>query len=271
LAAAVSWGAGDFGGGVMTRRTPVLGVVLISQIVGVVIAVVLMVAQQETAPSGPDIGWAVVGGFLGGVGITSLYRGLALGRMGIVAPVTGVLAALIPVGAGFILEGPPSQLVLIGIVVALIAVILVSRVADEGGGREGLGLALLAGTTIGAFGVVIAQFSEGHVFGPLAVVRGTESILLAALVLATRSAWRPARRHVPVLSLIGVADMAGNTFYLLAIQAGALAIASVVSSLYPVITVLLAAILLRERVTATHAVGIVLAATAIVLIGIGSA
>ena len=82
------------------------------------------------------------------------------------------MAALIPVVAGIVLEGLPDRIVLVGIGLALVAVVLVSRVADEGGGRQGLGLALLAGTTIGLFGVVINQISDGHVFGPLAVIRG---------------------------------------------------------------------------------------------------
>jgi drug/metabolite transporter (DMT)-like permease len=249
----------------------VYGVVLISQLVGAALAVGLAVVRAETAPTGPDILWSIVGGLLGAIGITALYRGLAVGRMGIVAPVTGVLAALIPVIAGIVFEGIPGPLVLVGIAIAFIAVVLVSRVADEGGGRAGLGLALVAGTAIGGFGVAIAQLSDGHVFGPLAIIRAVEAVLIVAFVLATRSAWRPALGLAPALLLIGIADMAGNGFYILAVQTGALAIASIVSSLYPVTTVILAAVILRERVTGVHLVGIVLAALAIVSIGAGSA
>ena len=179
--------------------------------------------------------------------------------MGIVAPVTGVLAALIPVVAGIVLEGWPATMVLVGIGLALVAVVLVSRVEDEGGGRQGLGLALLAGTTIGLFGVVVDQISDGHVFAPLAIVRGSEALLIVAIILVTRSAWRPTANLLPVLLAIGVLDMAGNAGYIAAVQTGALAIASVVSGLYPVTTVVLAATFLHERVTRSHAVGIVLA------------
>lgn len=246
------------------------GVVLISQVVGTALAICLAVGRAEGLPTTADVGWSLVGGVVGGIGIASLYQALAVGRMGIVAPVTGVLAAIIPVVAGIVLEGWPDALVTVGIVVAIVAVILVSRVADAGGGRAGLGLALLAGTTIGIFGVLIAQLSDGHVFGPLAIVRSAEACLIVAVIVVTRSPWRPARRLVPAIVGVGVLDMAGNGFYILAVQSGALAVASVVSSLYPVTTVILAAVFLRERVTRLHAVGIGLAVLAIVLIGVGS-
>jgi drug/metabolite transporter (DMT)-like permease len=158
----------------------------------------------------------------------------------------------------------------VGIVVALAAVLLVSRVADEGGGRAGLSEALLAGTSIGLFGVVISQLSDGHVFGPLTVIRGVQAVLVVVAVVVTRSAWRPRRGLLPAIAAVGVADMAGNSLYLLAVQAGSLAVASVLSALYPVVTVILAAAVLKERVTRDHLVGIGLAVLAIVLIGVGS-
>ncbi len=212
----------------------------------------------------------MVAGIFGGIGITALYRGLAIGRMGIVAPITGVLAAVIPVIAGIVLEGWPDALVLGGIAIALVAVLLVSRVPDDRGGRAGLAEALVAGTTIGLFGVVISQLNEGSVFGPLTVIRGVQALLVIGIVVVTRSAWRPPTALLPAIAAIGVADMAGNALFILAVQAGALAIASVLSALYPVVTVILAASLLKERVTREHMVGIALAVLAIVCIGAGS-
>ena len=235
------------------------------------ITVVIAVLRVEPFPAGQDLLLSLLAGGLGGVGITCLYRGLAVGRMGIVAPVTGVLAAVIPVTAGIVLEGLPRDLVLGGIVLAIVAVVLVSRVADEGGGRSGLTEALVAGVAIGLFGVVISQLSDGIVFSALSVIRATQSVLVVGVVLITRSAWRLPRALLAPIALVGVVDMAGNSFYLLAVQSGALAVASVLSSLYPVTTVILAAIVLRERVTRDHALGIVLAAAAILMIGLGSA
>ena len=255
----------------MSRRAAVYGVVLISQLVGMVIALGLAVIGGETVPEARDVGLAALAGALGVIGITALYRGLAVGRMGIVAPVTGVLGAVIPVAAGIVLEGLPATVVLVGIALALLAVLLVTRVEDEGGGRSGLVLALVAGTAIGCFSIVIAQLGEGHVYGSLTIIRAVEACLIVGVIFATRAAWRPPRAFVLPIVGIGVADMAGNAFYLLALQVGALAVAAVVSSLYPVVTVILATVFLHERVTRSHASGIALAALAIALIGIGNA
>lgn len=247
------------------------GVVLLSQFTGMAISFGLAVLGGESAPGGVDLLLCLLAGVFGGIGITALYRGLAIGRMGIVAPVTGLLAAVIPVGAGIVFEGLPGAVVLAGIGLAIVSVVLVSRVADEGGGRAGLTEALVAGVAIGCFGVVIAGLSEGNVFSSLTVIRLVQAALVIATVLATRSAWRPPTKAVPAILVVGVLDMAGNSFYLLAVQTGALAVASVLSALYPVGTIILAAVVLRERVTRDHVIGIVLAAVAIILIGVGSA
>jgi len=271
LAAAASWGAGDFGGGLASRRTAVYGVVLLSQLVGFAFAVVVTGVRGEPVPTGTDVAWSVVAGVLGVTGITALYRGLAVGRMGIVAPVTGVLAAVIPVTVGIVLQGLPQPLVLVGIGLAIVAVVLVTRVADEGEGREGLAEALVGGVAIGLMGVAIAQFSDGVAFGALSILRVVEAIVMVAVILVTRTDPRPPRAILPAILVIGLLDMAGNGFYILAIQAGQLAVASVLSSLYPVTTVILATLILGERVTRDHALGIAVAAAAIVAIGVGSA
>lgn len=271
LAAALAWGAGDYGGGLLSRRTAVFGVVMVAQAVGMLLAILLAIVRAESLPTGTDLAWCLIAGALGGVGITALYRGLAVGRMGIVAPVTGVLAAVIPVVAGIVLEGWPAPLVLVGIALAIGAVVLVSWVQDEAGGRAGLREALIGGVAIGLFGVAIAQLSDGHVFGALAVIRGVQAVLVAAVVIVAGAAWRPSRSVLPAIVAVGLLDMAGNSFYLLGVQAGALAVAAVLSSLYPVTTVILATLLLGERVTRHHAVGIGLAVVAIACIGAGSA
>jgi drug/metabolite transporter (DMT)-like permease len=269
LAAALAWGAGDFGGGLASRRSPVYGVVLVSQVTGMALSAALAVALGQGIPAGRDLAICFVAGVLGAIGITMLYRGLAIGRMGIVAPITGVLAAVIPVVAGFVTQGVPGPVVVAGIVIAVVAVVLVSRVADESGGRDGLTEALIGGTTIGLFGVAIAQLSEGNVFSSLVVIRLVQGVLIASAVLLLRSAWRPRSSILPALVAIGLLDTAGNAFYLLAVQTGQLAIASVLSAMYPVTTVVLAMFVLREPITRDHTVGIVLAGVAIALIAAG--
>jgi drug/metabolite transporter (DMT)-like permease len=243
----------------------------VSQATGMILCVALALLLGESFPTGDDILVCLVAGIFGAVGITMLYRGLAVGRMGIVAPVTGVLAAVIPVVAGFVTEGIPPPMVIVGIVLAVAAVILVSRVADETGGRAGLAEALIGGTSIGLFGVAIAQLSAGDVFADLGVIRLVQLALVVAAVLVTRSAWRPSGSLLVPLVLIGVLDTAGNGFYLAAVQTGQLAIASVLSAMYPVVTVILAAVVLREPVTRDHTIGIGLAGVAIALIGAGGA
>jgi drug/metabolite transporter (DMT)-like permease len=269
LGAAAVWGAGDFGGGLASRRTPVYGVVIVSQFTGMLLTLGLAVATGGAIPAGGDVLVCLTAGVLGALGITMLYRGLALGRMGIVAPITGVLAAVIPVVAGFATEGVPGPLVLMGIALAIVAVVLVSRVADETGGRDGLREALIGGTAIGLFGVAIAQLSDGNLFGHLTLIRLTEGVLVAGTIVVLRAPWRPPPGLLPRLMLIGALDMAGNALYLVAVQVGQLAIASVLSALYPVSTVILATVVLREPVTRDHAAGIALAVLAIVLIGVG--
>jgi drug/metabolite transporter (DMT)-like permease len=270
LVAAATWGSGDFAGGMLVRRAPVLGVALVSQLVGTAIALILALVRGETMPLPADLPWSVLAGASGGVGIVALYRGLAIGRMGVVAPVTGVLAATIPVGFGIIVEGLPSVLVEIGIGLAIVAVVLVSRVDDGRAGPSGMGLALVAGVAIGGFGVAVSQISNGHAFGPLTMIRATEALLIVAIAILGRQAWRVQPRLLPAMAGVGVLDMAGNAGFILSVQAGSLAVGAMLSSLYPVITVVLAAVVLRERITRDHAVGIVLAAAAITCIAVGS-
>jgi drug/metabolite transporter (DMT)-like permease len=268
--AALTWGSGDFGGGLLSKRAPVLAVVLVSQLVGIVIALVLAIVRGETMPLASDVPWSILGGVGGGIGIVALYHGLATGRMGVVAPVTGVLAAAIPVTFGVLTEGPPSLLVAAGIGLAIVAVILVSRVDDGRAGPSGIGVALLAGVAIGSFGIAINHISDGHTFGPLTIIRAAEAVLIVAVIVIGRQAWRMDRRWLPALAGVGILDMAGNAAFILAVQAGSLAIAAILSSLYPVTTVVLATVFLHERVTRAHAVGIALAAGAIVCIAAGA-
>jgi drug/metabolite transporter (DMT)-like permease len=267
----VAWGCGDFGGGLLTRRTALFGVVFISQFVGLALALALALLRGETFPTQTDVAWSIAAGTAGVIGISALYRGLAVGRMGVVAPVTGVMAATIPVAAGIVLQGVPPPLVMAGIAIAVVAVVLVSRASDERSGPSGLGLALVSGGAIGAMSVCISQLSDGHVFGPLTLIRTTQAVLIVAFVLVTRSAWRVEPRLVPAAAAVGILDMAGNGLFIVAVQTGALAVAAVLSSLYPVTTVILATVFLRERITRSHAVGIGLAAVAIACIAAGSA
>src|SRR4051794_9186576 len=145
LASAIAWGAGDFGGGWTGRRAPVYGIALIVDGLGAAIMVVAAVALGEPIPGPTTLALAVIAGVMSVAGIIGLYRGLAVGRMGVVAPVTGLIAALLPVGAGFIRQGMPPSPVVAGIVAALVAVVLVSRSNDPTGRPSGIQYALIGG------------------------------------------------------------------------------------------------------------------------------
>ncbi len=256
----------------LSRRAPLFGVVAGTQLVGMIAAVALAILRGEPLPQGADVTWAIGGGLTGMIGITSLYRGLAVGRMGVVAPTTGVLAAVVPVAVGFALEGVPRPATLAGIAIALVAVVLVTRAPGHADGRpSGIRWALLAGLAIGGFNVCIGQLSDAGAFAPLVIIRLVQAVVIVILVAAWRQPWRLERGVAGRLVVVGLLDMAGNAAFILAAQAGQLAIAAVLSSLYPVTTVLLAIVVLGERLTRSHVAGVVLTGAAIVLITAGTA
>ena len=272
LLSAIAWGSGDFGGGMLSRRAPLFGVVIVTQLSGTFAALVLAIGRGEPIPAGMDIVWAIGAGLSGVVGITSLYHALSVGRMGVVAPVTGVLAAIVPVSIGLVFKGVPATPVLAGIVVALVAVVVVTRAPSRVPGRpSGLRWAIVAGLAIGSFNTCAGQLSLAGAFAPLVLIRLIQVTVIASLVIVGRRAWRVDRGTAVRLAGVGLLDMTGNAAYILAAQTGHLAVAAVLSSLYPVATVVLAIIVLREHLSRSHVVGIALTAVAIVLIGAGTA
>ncbi len=269
LVAAATWGAGDFGAGMATKRLPAMVVLLGSQLVGLAGAVVGMALLGETLPAPSDAAWAAVAALFGAVGLTALYRALADGRMGIVAPVTGVLTAAIPVAIGIATAGAPGPVRAAGFALALLAIVLVSLVDDETTGRGGLLLAIAAGACFGLYTACVGQVEVG-VFGPLFVSRATASAVVLAIVVARRTPVRSLAAEEPrlvrLIVAVGILDLIGNATFLVAAQASGLALAAVLGSLYPVSTVILAAIVLREPIGRLHAVGIATAALATILI-----
>jgi drug/metabolite transporter (DMT)-like permease len=269
LTAAVVWGAGDFGGGIATKRLPVFLALLGMLVVGLLGAVPLAVTRGESIPAPSDAAWAAAAAVIGAVGLAGLYRALADGRMGIVAPITGVLAAAIPVLVGVATAGLPGPVRLVGFALAIVAILLVSIADDGSTGRGGILIAVGAGIAFGLYSTFMGQVQAG-VFGPIAVARATGSLLVLAIVLGTRIpvrasfAGRP--RLLGLVVLVGLLDLVGNAAYLTGVQLGGLALAAVLASLYPVATVILAAIVLREPISRIHAAGIASAALAAVLI-----
>src|SRR5215207_8998997 len=143
LASALCWGAGDFSGGLATKRAPVFGVLVIGQAGGLLLLLGLALAWGEPVPSATDLGWGLAAGLAGAVGLASLYHALAVGQMGIVAPLSAVLTAALPALFGAVVEGLPGALKLGGFGLALLAIWLVAGTGRSAGSRDGLGLALL--------------------------------------------------------------------------------------------------------------------------------
>lgn len=269
LLASVTWGAGDFSGGFATRRQSVFSVLLVAHAVGLIFFIVLAMVASEVFPSAADLVWGALAGLSGAVGLGALYTALAAGRMGLAAPIVGVIAAIIPVLVSIFANGLPGVLQIIGFVVGIISLWLVS---NSGGGlpeRRILGLASLAGFGFGFFLVLIDRVESDAVFWPLAAARAASFTVMAAVVYWKRQSWRPAgSSQWLTITLSGVLDALANAFFVVATQTGRLDIAAVTSSLYPAATILLARFILKERIARLQVIGIAAALLAIILISL---
>jgi drug/metabolite transporter (DMT)-like permease len=268
LSAATAWGSGDFTGGLAARRVGAFHTVLISYTVGLLALVIVALASLEKLPPPTDLMWGALAGLSGMVGLGFLLRGFATGRMGIVAPVSAVLATTIPVVFGALSEGLPRELQLPGFGLALAGIWLLSRPEPLSGRPAGLGMALLAGLGFGGFFTMLSQIGESAVFWPLITGRLAACTLMIAFAVSTRRPVIPPRSPLRLLTLAGVLDVGGNLFFLLAVQSGRLDVAAVLGSLYPAVTAILARLVAGENMARLQVIGVATAVLAIVLITI---
>jgi drug/metabolite transporter (DMT)-like permease len=270
LASAVVYGASDFLGGLASRRAPVLGVVAASQLIG--LAALLALLPWLGGPvSAADLAWGAAAGLAGSAGLVVFFRTLAAGIMSVVAPVTAVTAAAVPVLVGLLGGDTIGPRAAAGIALALVAVVLVSAEGGLAALRAArpamLAPALLAGTMFGLFFVALDRTSSGSGLTPLVAARVASVGLVLVIALAARRPVGVGRPALPLVAVSGVGDMTANALFLLATQAGGqLAITGVLASLYPVSTVVLAQVVLRERLVGAQVAGLLSAAAAIVLI-----
>jgi drug/metabolite transporter (DMT)-like permease len=274
LASAVVYGMADFAGGLATRRSTAAVVVALSQAAGLVV-VTLLLPWLGGSPTAADLAWGGAAGVAGGAGLLLFYRALATGVMSVVAPVTAVSAAALPVLGGLALGERLGPAAVVGIVLALVAVVLVAAEGGLGSLRTARPAAvvpaLAAGAGFGLFFVMLDRTGEDAGLTPLAAARVVSVLLVGGLALATVRSLRVSRRVLPVVLLAGVGDMTANALFLLATQAGGqLAITGVLASLYPVSTVVLAQVLLHERLARAQQAGLAVAAAAVVLIALPS-
>jgi drug/metabolite transporter (DMT)-like permease len=268
LASAALWGTGDFCGGLASKRAHVFSVIISSQIVGMILLIGLALVLDERMPSFDYLMLGGVAGLAGAAGLIALYRALATGRMGVAAPVAGVVGAAFPVGVGAAIEGLPGTLQIAGFGLAFVAVWLISRTPDAAWRLRDVGLPLAAGLGFGVFFVVIDRASDAVVLWPLVAARIASIVSIFLVASLSRQPRLTARTHLPLIALVGVLEVGGNAFYALAGQAGRLDVSAVVSSLYPAATVWLAWLILKERFTRLQTAGIAAALAAIVLIAL---
>jgi drug/metabolite transporter (DMT)-like permease len=267
LGAAVCWGAGDFSGGVATKRSRVLGVAMISQVAGIILLMLSAMAYGEVMPEKGNILWGALAGISGGIGLLALYHSLSVSRMGVVAPVAAVSSAIIPVAFGMLLEGFPAAGRMLGFMFAFTGVWLITK---EGNGTrfdlKNLKLPVLAGIGFGLFMIFIDRIEGDAIFWPLVGARIASLTMFAAASLWTSRREIPEAGHLPLIVLAGVFDTGGNVFYALAAHAGRLDVAAILTSMYPAATVLLAWMLLKERLSRSQWLGVFAVLIAVVLI-----
>ncbi|MGI5371437.1 hypothetical protein C9J60_22625 [Streptomyces sp. A244] len=279
LATSLLWGLADFGGGLLTRRTPALTVVVVSQSIAVVVLGALVVATGGWSEAGPQLWFAVAAGLVGPVAMLAFYKALALGPMGVVSPL-GSIGVAVPVGVGLVLGERPGLLQFVGILVAVAGVCLAGGPQFRGAPvqRQAIALTLLAAFGFGAVMALIAEASTTltGLFLALFVQRVTNVAAggLALFVSVRRGGQAlPADgfpwRALPALAFVGLADVAANGTYSIAAQHGPVTVAAVLASLYPVVTAVAARGVLRERLRAVQAAGAGLALVGTVLLASG--
>jgi drug/metabolite transporter (DMT)-like permease len=276
LGSALLYGAGDFTGGLATRRAGTIPVVVLSQASGLILLALLLPFLPSASPVPADLLWGAAAGLTGGIGVALLYRALAIGIMAVVAPITAVCAVTIPVVVSVLLGERPVPLAVAGIILGIASIVLVSQQsspvetaqhsASPRTRRSGVGTALASGVLIGFFFLTLAQTRSAAGMWPILMSRLTSTTLFSVVAVGGRIPIRMPRRIVALTIVCGAIDMLANALYLLAAREGPLSIVVTLSSLYPASTVLLARIVLGERLNLWQAVGVGCALAAVVLI-----
>ena len=266
LSAAAIWGAGDFTGGIATKRASVFRVIAVAHAFGLVLMLALTWAVREHMPPPVALVWGAVTGITGAFGIAALYKGLSIGQMGVVAPVASVISAVLPVIYGFAIEGRPGWVESVGLGLAVVSIWLITRSPGATGPRQGVGLAVLAGVMFGMFLICGKEAGRYAVLWPLVSARVASTALMFTIVLFSARDPKPLRPALVTILLSGTFDSLANALYLAATRFGRLDVAAVLSSLYPASTVILARLFLKEKFSRTQVLGIVAALVAVALI-----
>ena len=276
LGSAVLYGSADFFGGLTAKRANTIATVFVSQAVGLVLLLLVLPFLPAASVSYRDWTWGFVAGLSGGIGVAFLYRALAVGAMAVVAPTTAVIAAMIPVLFGFALGERLRWLTWGGVALALVAIALVSRSPSQGDSTTGaakarqlppgFGLALFSGVAVGIFFLALARTATAAGMWPLVAARIATITLFGGIALATSETLLMSRKATATAVTGGALDMAANALYMTAARIGPLSIVVTLASLYPASTVLLARVVLGERLGLVQIAGIVCALAAVLII-----
>lgn len=270
LASAISWGAGDFAGGLATRKLSAYRAVFWADLLGLSALIVVVNAYHESIPPIHNLMFAGLSGVLGSLGLLILYYSMGKGQMSIAAPVSALFAAALPVLVGVFTEGFPTRIQFIGFALALLAVWLISQgttLRFHIDHLSDLQLPLLAGLGFGSYFIFMHYATQGisSTFWPMVASRTAGTLMLLVFVLSRRESFSVPRDTWGVVLINAFLDLGGNLFYILADKVGRLDISAILSSLYPGATVILAWLILKEKISRWQALGILLALASIVM------
>lgn len=265
---AFAWGTGDFSGGLASKRSSPLSVMLVATPLGLLVLSVVAVIRQAPMMTLHDSLFALMAGVCSAVGSLALYQALATGKMGTAAPLTAVIANVIAMSYGAVTEGVPQPIQGFGFLLAILAVWIISKPTRDTppASLRALWPAVIAGIAFGFFFSFSAQLMAPDISWGVVIARLTSFGVVGAVALASRHSFRPGLVSWPLVLLAGTMDALGNLSYAFATQVGRLDVGAALSSLYPIATVLLALIVLRERLTRAQKAGAVLALASIPLI-----
>ncbi len=272
LVGAIVFGCADFWGGLATRRSDAtVAVVVITQVAGLAALMVIAPLSGATHVAVSDLVWGAGAGLCGATGLLFFYRALADGTMSIVSPITAVVSAIVPLLAGVALGDRPAAWAWAGIVIGLGAIILFGGVPHPHGvARVAVTGAVLGGLGFGTFFVLLARSGSTAGMWPLVAARGCSGALLFAWAKARRQPIGLPRAVWKIALAAGIGDVSANALYLAATHHGLLAVVGVIIALYPASTLVLARIVLHERLQPLHWVALVAAAGAVTMIVVGS-
>jgi drug/metabolite transporter (DMT)-like permease len=267
IVSAAFYGAADFIGGLASRRAHTSAVVVVSGLAGIAVLALLRPVMPPSAPTPHDMLWGGIAGLMGGAGLGLLYRALAIGTMSVIAPTTAVCGVSIPVVADLLIGQRPSPITGAGMALAFVAIVLVSQEnRQESGSSRGIGLALLSGVAIGLFYLALAETSPAAGLWPLIASRVVSVTLFTVAALVSRHSLRLTAPLTRLVIGCGILDMIANALYLVASRGGPLSVVVTLVSLYPASTVILARVVLGERLTGWQVTGVACAMVAVVLI-----